>query len=198
MNLNGADFRVLSRAGQEHILRGLRVTKRKTRDDDEDDEVFARAMAAARVVPFPRGVRERAAPRAPVALPPLTASPAGVDNADPASGPDVDFAADGVDRREIRRLKRGDYRPAVHCDLHGLTANAARAQVQQVLAASRREQHRCVCIVHGRGVRSPGGVAVLKARVRELLKSHPAVLAFADAPPSDGGSGAVYVLLRRR
>jgi hypothetical protein len=45
---------------------------------------------------------------------------------------------------------------------------------------------------------SPGGVAVLKARVRGDLRSHPAVLAYADAPPSAGGAGAVYVLLRRR
>jgi DNA-nicking Smr family endonuclease len=174
------------------------VTKRKTRDDDEDAEVFARAMAAERVVPLARDVAERVAPRAPVGLPPLAAGPARAESGDAAGDPVVDFAADGVDRREIRRLKRGDYPPAEHCDLHGLTADAAGAKVRQLLDASRRRQHRCICIVHGRGVRSPGGVAVLKARVRDLLKSHPAVLAFTDAPRSDGGSGAVYVLLRRR
>jgi DNA-nicking Smr family endonuclease len=174
------------------------VRKRTIRDDDEDAEVFARAMAAERVVPLARDSAERVAPRAPVALPPPAAPPARAGKGDAASDPDVDFAADGVDRREIRRLKRGDYPPAEHCDLHGLTADAARAHVRRVLDASRRRQQRCICIVHGRGVRSPGGVAVLKARVRELLKSHPAVLAFADAPRSDGGSGAVYVLLRRR
>lgn len=173
------------------------MTKRKTRGDEEDDEVFARAMAAERVVPLARDVAERVAPRAPVALPPRAASPARGEDGD-ATDSHADFAVDGVDRREIRRLKRGEYPPAVRCDLHGLTADAARAEVRRILDAGRRRQQRCICIVHGRGVRSPGGVAILKARVREFLKSHPAVLAFADAPPSDGGSGAVYVLLRRR
>jgi len=52
-------------------------------------------------------------------------------------------------------------------------------------------------VVHGRGLHSAGNVAVLKSRVRALLRAHPAVLAFADAPNTDGGPGAVYVLLRR-
>jgi DNA-nicking Smr family endonuclease len=51
--------------------------------------------------------------------------------------------------------------------------------------------------VHGRGAHSAGHVAVLKPRVREFLRGHRSVLAYADAPRSDGGAGAVYVLLRR-
>ena len=108
-----------------------------------------------------------------------------------------EFAAHGVDRREIRKLKRGEYPVAGRHDLHGMTADAARASVQRFLETSSHKHHRCVCIVHGRGLRSPGGVAVLKARVRDYLRTHRRVLAFADAPRSDGGSGAVYVLLRR-
>jgi DNA-nicking Smr family endonuclease len=173
------------------------VTKPNTGAEDDDEEAFARAMAAERVVPLARDVAERIAPSAPIALPPVAPSDPSRVSADAASDADVDFAVDGVDRREIRKLKRGDYQPAERCDLHGLTADAARAQVRQFLDASRRQHHRCICIVHGRGLRSPGGVAILKARVRDFLKSHPAVLAYADAPPSDGGSGAVYVLLRR-
>ena len=51
-------------------------------------------------------------------------------------------------------------------------------------------------IVHGRGVHSEGGVSKLKPHVRACLRSHRAVLAYVDAPPADGGPGAVYVLLR--
>jgi DNA-nicking Smr family endonuclease len=174
------------------------VTKHKTRGDGEDDETFARAMAAANVVPLLRDAADRLTPNPAIALPPVAAPRPSRSDTDHAGASDVDFAVDGVDRREIRNLKRGAYPPADHCDLHGLTADAAREHVRHFIAASRRKRHRCICIVHGRGVRSPGGVAILKARVREFLKSHPAVLAFADAPPSDGGSGAVYVLLRRR
>ena len=130
----------------------------------------------------------------PISLPPATtATPPGNDSDES----DEDFAAPGVDRREIRKLKRGEYVAAGRRDLHGMDAAAACASVKQFLETSRHNRHRCICIVHGRGLRSPGGVAVLKARVREYLRSHRSVLAYADAPRSDGGAGAVYVLLRR-
>ena len=148
-------------------------------------------MAEQRVVPLQPDTRGRVR-----AVPPVTLASA----TPPVEEDDEsveDFAAPGVDRREIRKLKRGEYVAAERRDLHGLTVDAACAAVAQVLAASRHARRRCVCIVHGRGLRSPGGVAVLKARVRKYLRSHPAVLAYADAPRSDGGAGAVYVLLRR-
>jgi DNA-nicking Smr family endonuclease len=171
----------------------------KKREQHEDDETaFARAMAAADVVPLGRGGGERAEPTPDVRLPPIDRGPLRPDeHGDSDTDANVDFAADGVDRREIRKLKRGEYAVGSRCDLHGLTADAAAAAVKQFLVTSRHQHHRCICIVHGRGLRSPGGVAVLKLRVREFLRSHPAVLAYADAPPSDGGAGAVYVLLRR-
>ena len=144
-----------------------------------------------RLPPDSRG-RVRAA--SPVSLPPATTA---TPPSDDSGQSDEAFAAPGVDRREIRKLKRGEYVAADRRDLHGMTAAAACASVKQFLESSRHNRHRCICIVHGRGLRSPGGVAVLKARVREYLRSHRAVLAFADAPRSDGGAGAVYVLLRR-
>ncbi len=107
------------------------------------------------------------------------------------------YAAPGVDRRELRKLRRGDYPPEMRLDLHGLMAAEAVARVKRVLDAGSGQRPRCLCVVHGRGLRSPGNVAVLKPRVREALRGHPAVLAFTDAPSNDGGPGAAYVLLRR-
>jgi DNA-nicking Smr family endonuclease len=107
------------------------------------------------------------------------------------------FAAPGVDRREIRKLKRGMYAARDQRDLHGMTAADACASVRRFLENSRHSGHRCVCIVHGRGLHSDNNQAVLKTRVREYLRSHRSVLAYADAPSSDGGAGAVYVLLRK-
>jgi DNA-nicking Smr family endonuclease len=170
------------------------VKKRDEHDDPSDADAFARAMAEEQVVRLPADPRGRIRTARPIVLPPVAA-------ATPASGedePSVDeFAAHGVDRREIRKLKRGEYPVAGRHDLHGMTSDAACASVQRFLETSSHKHHRCVCIVHGRGLRSPGGVAVLKARVRDYLRTHRRVLAFADAPRSDGGSGAVYVLLRR-
>ena len=151
----------------------------KTRDETDDEseaDAFARAMANEDVVRLATDSRGRVRAAPPITLPPAT-TPAHDDDEES----DEDFVAPGVDRR----------------DLHGPTAAAACANVKQFLETSRHHRHRCICIVHGRGLRSPGGVAVLKARVRECLRSHRAVLAFADAPRSDGGAGAVYVLLRK-
>ena len=170
----------------------VRLTKRDEKDASDTD-VFARAMADGHVVRLPPDTRGRVRVAPPVTLPPAT-TPARED--DEESG--EDFAAPGVDRREVRKLKRGEHVAADRLDLHGMDAAAACAGVKQFLETSRHSRHRCICLVHGRGLRSPGGVAVLKARVRAYLRSHRAVLAYADAPRSAGGAGAVYVLLRRQ
>jgi DNA-nicking Smr family endonuclease len=159
------------------------------RDDTADAEAFAREMAdVVRLRPDPRG---RIRITAPITAPPRTIS-AGKEAADR----DAQFAAPGVGRRELRKLKRGEYEVGGRRDLHGMTAADACASVQRFIANSRHRRCRCVCIVHGRGVHSERKASVVKARVRECLRTNPAVLAFADAPASDGGAGAVYVLLR--
>jgi DNA-nicking Smr family endonuclease len=99
-----------------------------------------------------------------------------------------------VNRRELRRLTRGEHTPGRRLDLHGMTAAEAVANVKRLIDTGGQ---RCVCIVHGRGTRSEGKVSILKARVRQYLRQHRAVLAYADAPRTDGGAGAVYVLLRK-
>ena len=116
---------------------------------------------------------------------------------DDVDASDGDFVAPGVDRRELRRIKRGEQSVGERLDLHGMTAADACASAGRFIDSSRHSRHRCVCIVHGRGLHSEGHVSILKARVRASLRSHPSVLAYADAPPSDGGTGAVYVLLRK-
>ncbi len=159
-------------------------------DDLSDAEAFEREMAdVIRLHPDPRG-RVRDAPP----INPPRAAPAPDGHVD---GPDDDFAAPGVDRREIRKLKRGTYVVEGKRDLHGMRAADACASVGRFIENSRHSRHRCVSIVHGRGLHSEGETSVLKARVRELLRSHPAVLAYAVAPRSDGGAGTVHVLLRR-
>jgi DNA-nicking Smr family endonuclease len=174
------------------------MADREDKDADGVDDDFARAMSAENVVPLRPERRARAHGAPPVRLPPISPHPDVTPTGDDAEEQDDEFAAHGVNRREIRKLKRGDYAPADRRDLHGMTAIEASVSVRRFIDASRHHSYRCVCIVHGRGLRSPGGVAVLKARVRADLRSHPEVLAYADAPASDGGAGAVYVLLRRR
>lgn len=161
--------------------------------DAADAAAFAREVADVR--PLPRDPRGPRVPRPQLAPRRPETSPAG--RAFDLEEPEQSFAKSGVDQRTMKKLRRGDYNPAERRDLHGMTTSDALARVRALVADSLRLGHRCIAIVHGRGLHSEGGVAPVKAQVRAYLKTHPAVLAFADAPPSDGGPGAVYVLLRK-
>ena len=159
-------------------------------DAAADADAFARAMQdVVRLAPDPRGRVRRTAP---ISLP--RQSPQRAEQGDVS---DHDFVANGVDRREIRKLKKGGYVLGDRRDLHGMTGAEALASVGRFIENSRHGGHRCVCIIHGRGLHSKGNPPILKTRVREYLRSHRSVLAYTDAPVSDGGSGAVYVLLRK-
>ena len=112
----------------------------------------------------------------------------------------VEGAIVGLDPRLVRRLRRGDFAWQDHLDLHGMTAEAARAVVDRFLVDAVRAGLRCVLIVHGRGLNSKDQTPVLKERLKVwLARGRPArvVLAFTTARPCDGGAGALYVLLRR-
>jgi len=116
------------------------------------------------------------------------------------SGERIEGIAAGIDRAHLRRLRSGELRLDARIDLHGLTAKAARLEVRRALLAAYQEDLRCVLVVHGRGQHSVEG-PVLKAFLLRWLTEPPLanlVMAFASARPADGGTGAVYVLLRRQ
>ena len=112
----------------------------------------------------------------------------------------VEGLAPGVDRRLAQRLHRGDYAVQAHLDLHGHTVEEAKVVVDRFLTAAYAAGQRCILLIHGRGLNSKDNKPVLKEQVRIWL-SHGRlsrlVLAFATAPLTNGGAGAVYVLLRR-
>lgn len=112
----------------------------------------------------------------------------------------IEGAVTGVDRRLVRRLRRGDFAFRRHLDLHGMTVEQAREAVTAFLRAAIRDGERCVLLIHGRGLNSPERVPVLKRNLLVWLSRGAwarSVLAFASARPCDGGAGALYVLLRR-
>lgn len=107
----------------------------------------------------------------------------------------------GLDPRLLRQLRGGDFSYQGHIDLHGMTVEEARAAVDRFLLHAYRRGQRCVLVIHGRGLNSKDHVPVLKARiVTWLARGAPArvVLAFSSARACDGGTGALYVLLRQR
>ena len=113
------------------------------------------------------------------------------------TGDELVYARPGVSRSTLRRLRRGEFTVSAELDLHGHTVGAAQAALARFLPESRRLNQTCVRIIHGKGLRSPGKKPVLKAKIYRWLSRREEVLAFASARPVDGGTGAVYVLLKR-
>ena len=105
-----------------------------------------------------------------------------------------------LDPKVYRQLRAGQFSPEAHLDLHGLNADQAQLSLLHFV----REQYfggkRCLLVIPGRGSNSPGGVAVLKEELKSWLTRDPlkrVVLAFTTALPRHGGTGALYVLLRK-
>ncbi len=96
----------------------------------------------------------------------------------------------------LRRLRRGHYRVDGNLDLHGMNRARAQQAVAGVLADCAVRDRRCVRIVHGKGNGSPNSGPVLKRLLDGWLRRRRDVLAYCSARPADGGTGAVYVLLR--
>ncbi len=113
------------------------------------------------------------------------------------TGEELFFLRSGLQRRVLRRLRRGQYAVGAELDLHDMNASAARQSILDFLAASGARGLSCVKIIHGKGLRSKREGPVLKRLTDSLLRRRSEVLAFASAPPNDGGTGAVYVLLRK-
>jgi DNA-nicking Smr family endonuclease len=112
----------------------------------------------------------------------------------------VEGARVGLDPRLIVRLRRAEFAVEAHLDLHGMTQTDSKQALAEFIQDSVRKGRRTVLVVPGRGLGSPGGRPVLKHAAVQWL-SHGTlsgyVLGFVTARPTDGGAGALYVLLRR-
>lgn len=113
------------------------------------------------------------------------------------TGEELVFRRPGVPAALFTQLRRGRLAVKGEIDLHGLTGEQARRELRAFLAESLDARIQCVRVVHGKGLRSGERGPVLKAGVNRWLRQWDDVLAFVSAPARDGGTGAVYVLLRR-
>lgn len=107
----------------------------------------------------------------------------------------------GTDQKIFRQLKAGQYSPEAHLDLHGLNAEQAYESLLVFTREKYMQGKRCLLLIPGRGINSPGGMPVLKEELKSWLTRDPlkrVVLAFCTAQPRHGGAGALYVLLRQR
>ncbi len=106
----------------------------------------------------------------------------------------------GLDPRTVIRLRAGTFSPEAHLDLHGCNMEQAYAGLVPFLRNSYLQSRRCVLLIPGRGKNSPDQFGVLRERIQAWLTRDPfkrVVLAFCSAQPKHGGTGALYVLLRK-
>lgn len=108
----------------------------------------------------------------------------------------VNFSRPGVRQSVLRKLYKGHYRVSAEIDLHGMSGARAKQALAQFMQSALAANARCVRIIHGKGHRSSNQGPVLKPLVSQWLRKRDEVLAFCSARPVDGGSGALYVLLR--
>ena len=107
----------------------------------------------------------------------------------------LSFRRPGIGPDVTRKLRRGDWSIQRQLDLHGLRRDEAREQLSFFIREAHKHGIRCVRVVHGKGLGSPGKAPVLKSRVHSWLVQKQEVLAFVQAKPADGGGGALVVLL---
>jgi DNA-nicking Smr family endonuclease len=112
------------------------------------------------------------------------------------SGEELLYLREGQSPSVLSKLRRGHWVIQANLDLHGLISDEARTQVGEFLAGCKKRGIRCVRIVHGKGLGSRNREPILKHKVRNWLIQKDEVIAYAQARATDGGSGAVIVLLK--
>ncbi|MDD2864920.1 MAG: Smr/MutS family protein [Methylococcales bacterium] len=108
----------------------------------------------------------------------------------------MNFLSAGLQNSVLKKLRKGFFGIDAEIDLHGLNAHEAKRQLLHFLHHSVEEGCRCVHIVHGKGYRSLDNLPVIKNELNRLLRQHKDVQAFCSASPKEGGTGALFVLLR--
>jgi len=172
---------------------------------DDDSELFRQAMSDAKPLqgekrvspvakkPRPKARFSRADERAV-----LEESMQGhIDELENDNADFLRFHRPSIGRRTMRKLARGNYSVQDEIDLHGLTQDEAREHLREFVDRCARAGNLCVRVVHGKGLGSGDRGPVLKRSVNRWLRRWDSVLAFVSTPQVDGGTGAVYVLLRK-
>ena len=107
----------------------------------------------------------------------------------------------GLDKKNAKKLKKGQHRIEGRLDLHGMTQDQAHTALIDFTESSYQLGKRCVLVITGKGFKSKGSIGVLRSAVPRWLNEEPnrtRVLAFSYAIAKDGGEGALYVMLKKK
>jgi DNA-nicking Smr family endonuclease len=179
-------------------------TSRRNVASEDDGSLFRSAMADARPLEIDTVEPSRRRPRAAARFSRLDernvlreSLEAPAHAMEIENGSALSYRQPSVNLKTMRRLARGGISVQDEIDLHGLTSAAAREVLKEFIEQSIFRGHTCVRIVHGKGLRSGQNGPVLKREVDRWLRRWEAVLAFVSARQVDGGTGAVYALLKK-
>ncbi len=193
---------IARRTGLEALASAQRALVRQRADAER--KLFANAAGQVKALPDKRRTLLKQEPPAPVPRQQLLDDKAVMveaisDEFDVSTLLDVDdtlsYRQSGIGTDVTRKLRRGNWSIQAQLDLHGLRSDEARERLGAFIRESSKNGVRCVRIVHGKGLGSPGKAPVLKNKVHGWLVQKKEVLAFVQAKPADGGAGAVVVLL---
>ena len=116
---------------------------------------------------------------------------------DVAAEDELMWRRDGVQESQVRKLKLGQIAFEGSLDLHGMSVEKARETLWAFFDEATRLEVRCVRVTHGKAARIDGKRPMIKSHVNTWLRQHPQVLGFASCQARHGGTGAVYVMLKR-
>jgi DNA-nicking Smr family endonuclease len=171
---------------------------------DEDDNLFRRLMSGTK--PLKTEARVATPSRKPKPKARFTRADeksvldeslqADIDDVEQSSGEALRYQRASVGRTTMRMLTRGSYAIQAEIDLHGMTLAEAKPRLEKFVYRCAGNDKLCIRIVHGKGLGSGNRGPVLKKGVDRWLRKWDVVLAFVSARQVDGGTGAVYVLLK--
>jgi len=165
--------------------------------EPDDATLFRTAVGTVKPLARQNRVKPHSQPRKPLLCPAVPARTISDTLSDFASeDAPSEFLRNGLSRMALRKLRRGEWPVQDSLDLHGNSSDAARMLLQEFLHEATQREFRCVLVIHGKGMNSKNGEAVLRKLTRHWLTQHHYVLVYCDAPPRLGGSGAVLVLLK--
>jgi len=122
---------------------------------------------------------------------------ADIDATETGAGESLRFHRPSVGQRTMRKLARGNFSVQGEIDLHGMTVPEARHALHVFIGDCDLRGYTCIRVVHGKGLGSGYRGPILKGKVNKWLRRWDPVLAFVSTRQVDGGTGAVYVLLRK-
>jgi DNA-nicking Smr family endonuclease len=211
MKINAlADLKLVKKEIERQAAEALALQTAKQEAEKKrkaEKELFANSVG--RIKPLATEKKVRLAPELPAPIPvqkqldeQAVLREALSDEWDTGSLLDTDealsFRRPGVGVDVVRKLRKGEWSVQSHLDLHNLRTEEARDALGQFIRECYKQGIRCVRVVHGKGLGSPGKVSVLKPKVQSWLIQKNQVMAFVQATPGQGGAGALVVLLQGR